>query len=351
MVTPQGRVKVLDFGLAKLTHAASDETRSMELTQVGKATGTLAYMAPEQLLGEPLDARTDLYALGVVLYELVTAERPFHGSISTALANEILHGTVAPPRTHEPGLSTRTEAVILRAIARQSDRRYQTAGEMAGELRRLAAGDASDSSGVATPSAGPARRVTSIAVLPLENLSGDPSQEFFSDGMTEELISCLAQVRALRITSRHSVMRYKGQHHSIKIPLAENDDAAKLRASFDQEYERRYGHANSAAEVELVVLHSLATLHMNRPDVARLARPVSGRHTAELETRPIFFLEENRFLPTQVYDRYALKPGFNGQGPALIVEYGSSTIIGPRVMIPSGFRRRANSTMHCRVRR
>ncbi len=129
---------------------------------------------------------------------------------------------------------------------------------------------------------------------------------------------------------REAEMRYKGQHHSIKIPLAETDDAGKLRARFDQEYERRYGHANSAAEVELVVLHSLATLHMNRPDVARLARPVSARAKAELETRPIFFLEEDRFLPTQVYDRYALKPGFNGQGPALIVEYGSSTIVGPR---------------------
>jgi N-methylhydantoinase A len=129
---------------------------------------------------------------------------------------------------------------------------------------------------------------------------------------------------------REAEMRYKGQHHSIKIPLAETDDAGRLRVRFDQEYERRYGHANSAAEVELVVLHSLATLHMNRPDVARLARPVSGRRTAELETRPIFFLEEDRFLSTQVYDRYALKPGFNGQGPALIVEYGSSTIIGPR---------------------
>jgi eukaryotic-like serine/threonine-protein kinase len=215
MVTPQGRVKVLDFGLAKLAHPMSDETRSMELTQVGKATGTLAYMAPEQLLGEALDARTDLYALGVVLYELVTAERPFHGAISTALANEILHGRIAPPRGHEPALSARAEAVILRAIARQSDRRYQTAGEMAGELRRLAAGDASESGGTAIPAATPTKRVTSIAVLPLENLSGDPSQEFFSDGMTEELISCLAQVRALRITSRHSVMRYKGQHRSV----------------------------------------------------------------------------------------------------------------------------------------
>ena len=213
MVTPQGRVKVLDFGLAKFSHPLTDETLSMELTQVGKATGTLAYMAPEQLLGEPLDARTDLYALGVVLYEMVTTQRPFVGAITTALANEILHGKAAPPRTHEPELSARAEAVILRAITRQSDHRYQTAGEMAGELRRLALGD--DSTSGAIPGAPSARRVTSIAVLPLENLSGDPSQEFFSDGMTEELISCLAQVRALRITSRHSVMRYKGQHRTV----------------------------------------------------------------------------------------------------------------------------------------
>jgi len=125
-------------------------------------------------------------------------------------------------------------------------------------------------------------------------------------------------------------MRYKGQHHSIKIAVAETDDTVKLRARFDQEYLRRYGHANSAADVEVVVLHSLATLHMKRPDVARLARPGAKRKTAEREIRPIFFLEEECFLPTQVYDRYELAPGFGGQGPALIVEYGSSTLIGPR---------------------
>jgi N-methylhydantoinase A len=129
---------------------------------------------------------------------------------------------------------------------------------------------------------------------------------------------------------REAEMRYKGQHHSIKIPISETDDAPRLRARFDEEYLRRYGHANSAADVEMVVLHSLATLHMNRPEIARLAKPSSGPKSPELEVRPIFFLEEDRFLPTQVYDRYALGPGFNGQGPALIVEYGSSTLVGPR---------------------
>ncbi len=213
MVTPKGRVKVLDFGLAKLSPTASDETRTRDLTQAGTAAGTLSYMAPEQLLGEPIDARADVYALGVVLYEVTTARRPFEAAIATALANEVLHGRLAPPRAHEPSLSARAEAIILRAMERERSRRYQTAGEMLGELRRLSAADAGDSG--ATSAATPARRVTSIAVLPLENLSGDPAQEYFSDGMTEELIACLAQVRALRIISRTSVMRYKGQRRAI----------------------------------------------------------------------------------------------------------------------------------------
>ena len=213
MLTPKGRVKVLDFGLAKLFEAPGEETRTMELTQVGTTAGTLAYMAPEQLLGEPVDARTDLYALGVVLYETATAQRPFSAALATALANEVLHTRVESPRARTPELSARCEAVILRAMERDRARRYQTAGELVGELRRLAAPDAGDSG--LTSASTPSRRVTSIAVLPLENLSGDASQEYFSDGMTEELIAALAQVRALRIISRTSVMRYKGQHRAI----------------------------------------------------------------------------------------------------------------------------------------
>ena len=134
-----------------------------------------------------------------------------------------------------------------------------------------------------------------------------------------------------RVTiEREAEMRYKGQHHSIKIALAEADDAAALRQRFDREYLRRYGHTNPA-HVEIVVLHSLATLHMQRPELDRLAQPTTVRtKRAELEVRPVFFLEEDRFLPTQVYDRAALARGFAGRGPALIVEYGSSTLVGPR---------------------
>jgi N-methylhydantoinase A len=91
----------------------------------------------------------------------------------------------------------------------------------------------------------------------------------------------------------------------------------------------RYRHADAAAEAEIVVLHSLATLHMKRPDVDKLARPAGRGVTAEREVHPVFFLEHDRFLSTQIYERSALKPGWRGRGPALIEEYGSSTLIGP----------------------
>ena len=129
---------------------------------------------------------------------------------------------------------------------------------------------------------------------------------------------------------READLRYKGQHHSIKITLPASADAAALRAVFDQEYLRRYGHANAAADVEIVVLHSLATQHMERPEVARLAHPERRAKMPDMGSHPVFFIEEDCFLDTKIHDRYSLATGFKGQGPALIVEYGSSTLIGPR---------------------
>jgi N-methylhydantoinase A len=129
---------------------------------------------------------------------------------------------------------------------------------------------------------------------------------------------------------REAEIRYKGQQHSLKIALPPKATAAALRATFDREYLRRYGHANAAADAQLVVLHSLATLHMARPELARLADRDRHAAAAGPRRRPIFFLEEDRFLDAAILDRYALPVGYRGQGPALIEEYGSSTLIGPR---------------------
>jgi N-methylhydantoinase A len=129
---------------------------------------------------------------------------------------------------------------------------------------------------------------------------------------------------------REAEIRYKGQQHSLKIALPKAADAAALRAKFDAEYLRRYGHANAAADAQLVVLHSLATLHMARPELARLVDRDRQAGTAGPRQRPIFYLEEDRFLDATILDRYALPVGYAGRGPALIEEYGSSTLIGPR---------------------
>ena len=210
VVTPRGRVKVLDFGIAKLLQPGGTPEATPAATGTGIA-GTLAYMAPEQFLGATVDARADLFALGVVLYEMATGRHPHADQLPAALMYAIVNVRPAPPRGLRPALSPRLEAAILRALERSPERRHPTAKALLDDLRAISATGA-----IAAPvTAGP--RIESIAVLPLVNLSGDPEQEFFTDGMTEALIAGLAQIRALRVISRTSAMQYKG----AKQPLPE----------------------------------------------------------------------------------------------------------------------------------
>ena len=139
MVTVRGHVKVLDFGLAACfdeepTTASRDRTRTVELV------GTVPYMAPEQLFGQPVDLRTDVFSFGAVLYEMVTGFAPFSGRVSTAIADAILHQAPAPPRRARPGLSAGLEALILRCLEKRASDRYPSARELAADLRRLVEG-------------------------------------------------------------------------------------------------------------------------------------------------------------------------------------------------------------------
>src|SRR5439155_4231969 len=239
----RGQVKVLDFGLAKLLHHGGDAVSMDSLSETQGMTGTLPYMAPEQLLLGKVDPRTDLYALGALLYEMVTGRRPFRERNTIMLANSILHQPPPKPREINPEVSVRLEAVILKCLEKDPDDRYESAADLRSDLMRAAkltpAGGlvrvvppklvrplligAAVVLGVSLlglglrqawpgliPGLGPAR-IRSIAVLPLENLSGDPEQEYFADGMTDELITDLARIGALRVISRTSVMRYKKQ--------------------------------------------------------------------------------------------------------------------------------------------
>ncbi|MDA2914474.1 tetratricopeptide repeat protein, partial [Acidobacteriia bacterium AH_259_A11_L15] len=229
---------VLDFGLAKLLRPDSEADLTESLTRTGVAPGTLPYMAPEQIRAERVDERADLYALGVVLYEMATGQRAFREEVPTRLADDIVHKTPTPPTQLNPDLSTDLERIILKCLEKDPENRYQSAKELRVDLRRLAA---------PAPTPAPSRRapawgrrivaavvglvilavagyfgwqrvkapttqpgqITSIAVLPLDNLMGDTEQDYFVEGMHEALITDLSRIRALKVISRTSVMRYQ----------------------------------------------------------------------------------------------------------------------------------------------
>ncbi|MCI0404002.1 MAG: protein kinase [Acidobacteria bacterium] len=210
-LTSRGQVKVLDFGLAKLVHSAGDITATASLTQTGAAPGTLPYMAPEQLRGQEVDGRADIHAFGCVLYEMATGQRPFRAELGSQLIDDILHKVPAAPGRLNPDLPPDLERIILKCLEKDPENRYQSAKELLVDLRRL---ERSPAAGLALGSSRPRRsrrkKVRSLAVLPLANLSRDPEQEYFSDGMTEALITDLCKIGALKVISRTSAMRYKG---------------------------------------------------------------------------------------------------------------------------------------------
>lgn len=240
IIRSDGQLKVVDFGLARfLTISESAPTET--LTGVHALAGTVPYMPPEQLLGKPPDYRSDIYAAGAVLYEMTTAQRAFQGKVLTALSEAILHSDPVPPRQLNPKISPPLESIIMKCLQKDPANRYQTARELLVDLRLAPTASADIGTG-RKPSRARARgvlmaslmavllvavlvwffkvrvwrarptvtnQIRSLAVLPLENLSHDPEQEYFADGMTDELTTELANISALRVVSRTSAMRYK----------------------------------------------------------------------------------------------------------------------------------------------
>jgi eukaryotic-like serine/threonine-protein kinase len=248
-VTRDGRAKILDFGLAKISHkpqaplGSSFSTRDeQQVTTSGTAIGTVAYMSPEQVRGEELDQRTDLFSLGAVLYEMVTGVKPFRGETTGLIFDSILNRAPSPLVRFNPDVPPRLEEIIDKVLEKDRRFRCQTAAELEADLKRLKrdiesgktvaitkdfprprtsnlrmlaavltvlALVAASGLGLGLFRASHASRIDSLAVLPLENLSGNPEQEYFADGMTDALITDLSKIGALRVTSRTTAMQYK----------------------------------------------------------------------------------------------------------------------------------------------
>jgi serine/threonine protein kinase/Tfp pilus assembly protein PilF len=254
-VTKDSVAKILDFGLAKraapLAGPISEASTMAEATAAGTILGSVGYMAPEQVRGEPCDARADLFALGCVLYELLTATGPFRRDTAVESLSAILREEPAAPPPDAPRMPPALDHVVQRCLEKSPVRRFQSANDLAFALTEALA--ASTSVAVSPPASKPTaprrtlirrlalvaalvavivllaldvgdlrgrfspggQRIDSLAVLPLANFSSDPQQEYFADGMTEALIAELAKLRALKVISRTSVMQYKNAERPL----------------------------------------------------------------------------------------------------------------------------------------
>ena len=272
LITPKGQAKVLDFGLAQLLRPQADLAATQTFTETQGLSGTLPYMAPEQLRGETPDARADIYSLGCVFYEMATGRRAFPEDSTPRLTDAILHHTPVGPRALNDRISPQLEAIILKLLDKDPERRYQSVRELRVDLERLrtpsttsmpesrrektvsrpvlAAGLAAvalaaiglgvDAGGIRSRLLGRSQpgEIQSIAVLPLENLSHNPEEDYFADGMTEALITEFAQIRALRVTSRTSVMQYKHVQKPLPQIAKELDVAAIVEGSVQRSGDR-----------------------------------------------------------------------------------------------------------------
>ena len=223
VLTDAGQPKILDFGIAALM---GDDTKAVKLTQTGMIMGSLPYMAPEQLTDDPADARTDIYALGVLLFEMATGRRPFVKERREALMFEIFSNAPPSLRSLRPELPAALEQLVDACLRKEPEHRPASASQIAESLRAIGRGS---TSGLLSVPVG--NTIRAIVVLPLRNVSGDASQEYFADGMTEAIISDLARIKALRVISRTSAMQYKGSTLSLPQIARELNVDAVLEGS------------------------------------------------------------------------------------------------------------------------
>ncbi len=354
-VTRDGRVKILDFGLAKLLQP---ETQTLQQTAVptaapetepGVVLGTLGYMAPEQVRGKPADARSDIFSFGAVLYEMLSGSRAFAGESAADTMMAILRDDPPDLSIADPTISPGVERVLRHCLEKNPEQRFQSAGDLAFGIEESASGARPPGSAV-RPTARALRpaamaalvlavllivlatngglrrellarlrpgRVSSVAVLPLRDLSPEPRQEYFADGMTDALTASLAQIGALKVISGTSAMQYKG----TKKPLP--DIAREL--GVDAVLEGTVARVGDRVRITSELINARSDTHLwaktfesNMQDVLTLqgevAREVARQVEANLTTAETARLSAERRIDPRAYEAYLLGRSFLDRG-------------------------------------
>ena len=216
-ITQRGDAKVLDFGLAKLTQEQTEVDSKMPTAQVleealtspGTALGTMAYMSPEQALGKELDAGTDLFSLGIILYEMATGTRPFRGETPAAISNELLNRTPSLANQLNPEMPSELGKIIDKALEKHPKMRYQHSSELRTDLSRLKRDTYQVDKGVPGGRSMSFEAIDSVAVLPFENVTKDPELDYLGEGIPDSVISLLSRLPNLKVISSASVRRYR----------------------------------------------------------------------------------------------------------------------------------------------
>ena len=326
-ITRRGDVKILDFGLAILTGPAAagsgrtenDETRGGWLAPArgapptlasspGLVVGTDAYMSPEQARGEAVDGRSDLFSLGAVLYEMATGHRVFARMTPALTFDAILNRRPPAPSALDRNVPSAIDHVVMRLLAKEPSARFQTARELLTALRSLPAGSSTPRAASAT--------LPSIAVLPFTNLSPDPENEFFADGMTEEIINALAHVDGLQVAARTSSFAFKSKTPDLEVVATQLNVAhiltgslrkaeSRLRVTvqlvdvstgfpiWSERYDRETGDVFAIQDEIAAVIAAKLSLTLTGPDhETRIRRPTDSLEAYELYLKSRYFINQ-----------------------------------------------------------
>jgi eukaryotic-like serine/threonine-protein kinase len=345
-LTTDGRVKILDFGLARLGGQApgasetSAPTSAPSATEPGMVLGTVGYMSPEQVKGGGADVRSDIFSFGCVLYEMVSGRRAFAARTAAEASAAILRDTPELPASSLPW-----HRIIRRCLEKSPDERFQSARDLAFALKEASGAQPSPTLSAARPrhwraaafllvavlvlaaavlilrqrSTRASAKIESVAVLPLANLSGDPQQQYFADGMTEELITALAKISSLRVTSRTSVMRFKGSSKSLP-------EIAK-ELGVDAVVEGSVAHGGSRVKITAQLIDAAKDRHLwadsferDVTDVLALqgevARAIAGEIGVRLTSQERTGLSSQKRVDPEAYEAYLQGQFHMGKGTA-----------------------------------